>query len=733
MLTASLCLPAFFVLFMQSVPTIKVASDNVVIDKSCRVVIPAKTVIEDSDGDGVIHIAASDITIEFAEGSVLRGAAPNTRPDEYRGYGVRINGYQNVTIRNACISGFWCGLWATDADGLTRAGVDASDNRRAYLKSTPTAEDGGDWLSPHNNDGNEWLNNYGAAIYVEQSDGVTIRKCKVWNGQNALLLDRVNDSKIYDNDFSFNSGWGLGLWRSSRNVITRNAFDFCVRGYSHGVYNRGQDSAGILMFEQNNENIIAENSATHGGDGFFGFAGREALGETGEGTVEFCKRRGNNDNLLINNDFSYAPAHGIEMTFSFGNIFAGNRLVGNAICGVWGGYSQDTLITSNTFADNGEMGYGLERGGVNIEHGKGNRIVDNTFRDNKCGVHLWWDPDEGFAEKPWAKANGVESTNNIIASNKFNGGPLAFHFRGKSDVTIAPNEIENVEKELEADAEVDVRRVPIEDVGPIEVPEYPVYGEMRPVGARKHLCGRENIVMTEWGPWDHQAPLIRVVEDTGDSITYDMLNMPDEVKCEMLGVLLERRPAAGGAGKGGRYRVHANKPGVYPFTMKVSAGDFEESIQGTLISTRWQARFFKWTKDIDPREDLSGWRKLADGPGAVAAEAGRLQFKYGFGGPSDTNLSQGLTEGKLGGDHFGMIARTRLPLPAGKWKFTTQSDDGVRVTIDGKPVIENWTWHGPTKNEGVFELSTDKTVEIIVEHFEIDGFAVLELGIAASE
>ena len=732
MLTSSWCLPALIVMFMQFAPIVEVASDNVVIDKSCRVVIPSGTVIEDSDGDGVIQIAASDITIEFSEGSILRGAEPSTRPDEYRGYGVRLNGHKNITIRNARISGFWCGLWATDADGLTLDGVDASDNRRAYLKSTPTAEDGGDWLFPHNNDEHEWLNNYAAAIYVEQSKGVTIRKCRVWHGQNALLLDRVTDSKVYDNDFSFNSGWGLGLWRSSRNVITRNAFDFCVRGYSHEVYNRGQDSAGILMFEQNNDNIIAENSVTHGGDGFFGFAGLEALGDKGEHPVEWYKRRGNDNNLLIENDLSYAPAHGIEMTFSFGNIFARNRMAGNAICGVWGGYSQDTLITGNTFEDNGGMGYGLERGGVNIEHGQNNRIVDNVFDNNKCGVHLWWNPNVDFSKKPWAKANGTESSNNFIASNKFNGGPLAFHFRGKSEVTLGSNEFKNVTKEMEADDDVDVRKEADQDVGSINIPEYQVLGETHPVGARKQLRGRANIIMTEWGPWDHEAPLIRMIEDTGDSISYDMYNMPAKVTCETAGAELEQMPA-GDKQEGSRYRVCTKKPGVYPFTMNVTAGDFADSVKGTLISTRWQAKFFKWDENSDPREDLSGWRNLADGPGAIEAEAGRLQFKYGFGGPSDQKLSKTLTEAKFGGDHFGMIASTSLPLPAGKWKFTTQSDDGVRVTVDGKPVIENWTWHAPTKDEGVFELSADKTVEIRVEHFEIDGFAVLELGIAPVE
>jgi hypothetical protein len=76
-----------------------------------------------------------------------------------------------------------------------------------------------------------------------------------------------------------------------------------------------------------------------------------------------------------------------------------------------------------------------------------------------------------------------------------------------------------------------------------------------------------------------------------------------------------------------------------------------------------------------------------------------------------------------------MVARTRLPLTQGTWDFTTLSDDGVRVTVDGKPVIENWTWHGPTRDTGQLTLETAQTVEIVVEHFQIDGYAVLDFSL----
>src|SRR5262249_35640742 len=155
-------------------------------------------------------------------------------------------------------------------------------------------------------------------------------------GQNGLVLDRCEKAGIYDNDFSFLSGWGIALWRSSDNVITHDACDFCIRGYSHGVYNRGQDSAGILLFEQGCRRVIGANSATHCGAGFFSFAGQEALGSVPPSSPDFDYRgKGCNENTIVGNDFSYAAAHGLELTFSFDNAILQNRFVQNSICGIW--------------------------------------------------------------------------------------------------------------------------------------------------------------------------------------------------------------------------------------------------------------------------------------------------------------------------------------------------------------------------------------------------------------
>jgi len=223
-------------------PTVTIEKDDTAVTQSCRVVIPQDAVIEDKNDSGVIQIGASDIVIEFSPSSVLRGAGKDKRPDEYHGYGIRLNGHTGVTIRGAKISGYHCALRATRADGLIVEDVDVFDCRRDHLRSTPAAEDIGDWLSPHENDKNEWIDAYGAGIYVEDSNKITVRKCRARQGQNGCASSGERLTRLRQR-LQLPVRLGIALWRSNHNVITRNAVDFCVRGYSHGIYNRGQDSA----------------------------------------------------------------------------------------------------------------------------------------------------------------------------------------------------------------------------------------------------------------------------------------------------------------------------------------------------------------------------------------------------------------------------------------------------------------------------------------------------------
>lgn len=749
-------------------PVVRVTGDNMVVRGSCTLVIEPGVVIADADGNGIVQVEGSDVVVRFAEGSVLRGGAVDAQPDGLSGVGIRVlPGSRNVRIEGARISGVKVGIWASEADGLVIDGAELRGLWRQRLWSTPEAEDQRDWLWPHENDAGEWRARYGAAVYLERLAGATVRRVVVREGQNGILLDRVSGSRVYGNDASFLSGWGVGLWRSSDNVVARNALDFCVRGYSHGVYNRGQDSAGILVFEQSSRNLIAENSATHSGDGLFGFAGKEALGE--RAGLQDHTRAGCNDNLIVGNDFSYAPAHGLEMTFSFGNIIWNNRLVENAICGIWGGYGQETVIANNTIHGNGLPGR-QEGGGINIEHGFLNHISGNDFAGNTVGVSLWWDDDGPLLHTPWAKANHTGSSNNRIEANRFaDQRPIAL--RATAGTRMGGNDFGEKAAEVEEEfGEVVNAMQPVVNVGLPDVAarlaelDGQPGGEARPVGARAKLRGREKIIMTRWGPWDHTGPLIRLKDAGGWYDGYEFFNPPAGTKVDIergAGVSEEQVTGAMDAPEteGGPLglRVLSRGAGVFPYTLVVEGKSetgavVSERFARTLVNARWGVEFF--ALEGDPRTE-AGKAAFEGAKVAATVQLPRLKLVFGQGGPSEVEL--GLVEDEAGAaavkaaklprERFGTRARAVIPLGEGAWRISTLSDDGVRVRArvgglagggEWVTVLENWTHHGPTRDSGVLRISAEQAagggdgraaVEVLVEHFELDGYAVLEVGI----
>ena len=289
---------------------IAIGADDLVITASTRV-RPGTYAVVDRDGDGVVHVRGKGVRLDLT-GVTLVGAASGADPSTHAGIGISVEGAEGCEIVGGSARGFRVGLRAQGCPGLSVTGFEGSGNRRDRLKSTPEAEDAEDWLWPHENDEGQWEKRYGAAISLVDCEGAKVTGCACHHGQNGLLLSRCDRAVVVANDFSFNSGWGIALWRTSHARFVRNRCDFCVRGYSHGAYARGQDSAGFLVFEQCSHNLFASNSATHSGDGFFLYAGNETLKVTGKG--------GCNGNRVVRNDFSHAVANGIEATFSDGNI-----------------------------------------------------------------------------------------------------------------------------------------------------------------------------------------------------------------------------------------------------------------------------------------------------------------------------------------------------------------------------------------------------------------------------
>ncbi|MCE2884765.1 MAG: right-handed parallel beta-helix repeat-containing protein [Planctomycetaceae bacterium] len=499
-------------------PVVVVDRDNVEIRESCALAIPRA--VRDADGNGVVRIVADGVTVDLG-GATLDSGLDRARPDAFAGLGIVVAA-KGVTLRNGSVRGFKVAISGECCDRTTFEALDVSDNHAQLLKSTREKEDEADWLYPHENDRGEQVEQHGAGLSIANAREVVVRDVRARRTQNGIVLSSVHHSRIYDNDCSFLSGWGLAMWRSSDNVVCRNAFDFCIRGYSHGVYNRGQDSAGILMFEQCSRNVVALNSATHCGDGIFGFAGREALGEKpcpssridfdaeGKGGFDAWYRgRGCNGNLFALNDLSYAAAHGLEMTFSFGNTVVANRFAENGINGVWFGYARESLVLRNEFERN-------VAGDIAAEHAQRLRIARNDFRGSRTGIALWDDEDPGLAKLPWTAANGSPCIDNAVVDNVFADEGLAISLRAALRTVVRGNRFHQVVRELEerdapegqrsADAaSSEVGGMTPEDLAPLLAPLDALPGKARPVGARVELRGRDRIVMGAYGPQEPVA------------------------------------------------------------------------------------------------------------------------------------------------------------------------------------------------------------------------------------
>ncbi|MGV3618691.1 MAG: right-handed parallel beta-helix repeat-containing protein [Fimbriimonas sp.] len=696
-------------------------------------------------------IRGNGITVDF-KGATLLGTPSTTDPHERKGLAILVEG-KNVTIRNLKVRGYKVGIMAKDAPGLKILDSDLSYNWKQHLGSTQEREDASDWMSYHHNEKDEWLR-YGAAIYLRDCDGFEVKGVRVHGGQNALMITGCDKGKVWNNDFSFNSSLGLGMYRSSDNKIMHNRMDWNVRGFSYGVYNRGQDSAGILIYEQSHRNTFAYNSVTHGGDGFFLWAGQSTM-DTGEG--------GCNDNLLVANDWSHAPTNGIEATFSR-NAFVNNK-IHECAHGVWGGYSYDTVVALNDFADN--------QAAIALEHGQANRYLDNTFFRDDVAISLWanptQDPNWGYGKK-----RDTRSRDSIIQGNLFFGNGVAFDQRRTTGTVIKGNTLVDVLREIRvpegetppAASNVTATKVEARRWSPwtrltgayakYNVPR--MRGGIDPFlkpGAKR---GWKYIMVDEWGPYDFKRPLLwpertplagdaprpgansaagsgrpkpQAPKQTG-ATRYELLG--PKGKWRLVSAEGAKLSATSGEvpgfvtielekGRVGNTKIDLEYIGAETFDYRGNPTPAGQPVRFGFerfhAPIDWTVDFFKWTESVNasdpiaiPKADLLA--EIIKGTPIHTLKTDRLDYASGGsfypGGPTDK---------------FATVANGTFEVPAGEYTLDVTTDDGIRVWLDGKLILESWKHQGPTPYTKDLTLGGKHTMR--VEHFEIGGYAALNV------
>jgi parallel beta-helix repeat protein len=691
------------------------------------VIVPAEYRLAPPAGDSaVIRVRGKGIVVDFA-GAALVGADPDGPPDLAQGIAILVEGGQGITIRGARIRGYKIGILARGVRRLSLLDNDLSHNWKPRLWSGLGHESLVDWLSYHQNDTDEWLR-YGAAVYLAGVTGAEIRGNVARQGMNGLLLTRSTGVRIWNNDFSFNSGLGIGLYRSSRNTIMHNRADWCMRGYVHGVYSRGQDSAALLLYEQSSHNIVAYNSMTHSGDGVFLWAGQSTM-DTGKG--------GANDNLFFGNDLSFAAANGIEVTFSRNRII-GNRLDGSNY-GIWGGYSYESEIRGNRLVGNTT--------GVAIEHGQDNRILENEFRGHQTAIRLWWNR---LAPSDWGypKHRDTRSRDYRIERNTFIADRAALRVDSTARLRSADNRFFGVDSILVGRNDTTGWKRVAGTAGPdggVGRPEPwrpnagdpaappPIPGAqdpfLRSAAARE---GRETIVVDAWGPYDWRAPKLWPARAADSAYAAGPLSL------RILGPAGPWRLAAarGIAHLSDSSGMVGDTIVVMPTAERITDWEVTLEYQGSEVVAPngrvteagrpyrfayrafrapldWQVRVFAWDSLSDPRTSPEAFRAVLHGAPLTTRRDPFLDYQWFR--PRHPGFPP---------ERYAVTAAGEVDLPEGAYELVAISDDGIRIWVDDALVIDNWSLHESVVDRVSIAAGSRR---IRVEYFQVGGWAELRV------
>jgi len=122
------------------------------------------------------------------------------------------------------------------------------------------------------------------------------------------------------------------------------------------------------------------------------------------------------------------------------------------------------------------------------------------------------------------------------------------------------------------------------------------------------------------------------------------------------------------------------------------------------------------------RADSHTWRgeyftgKALSGSPVLTRDDDSINFDWGSGSP----------DASVPADQFSVRWTRTLALTAGTYRFTTMTDDGVRLFVDGQLKIDKWVDQGPTEWQADVPLSAGEHT-VVMEYYENGGGAVARL------
>lgn len=142
---------------------------------------------------------------------------------------------------------------------------------------------------------------------------------------------------------------------------------------------------------------------------------------------------------------------------------------------------------------------------------------------------------------------------------------------------------------------------------------------------------------------------------------------------------------------------------VVPSPASVQAAEPALPAVTTATCPAWHATYF---------EDTRGY----NAPPVVERDDAQINFDWGDGPPAAGMIA----------DHFSVRWQCTTHFAAGTYRFTATSDDGLRLYVDGEPVIDAWFDH-PVRTFTSEIALPEGDHEIVVTYYENTGWAVAKV------
>jgi len=350
-------------------------------------ICPGRYRIPDPDERGVIVAAASGTRIDLT-GVVLQSG--DSVPARFAGVGVAGKDVDGVSVLGGTIRGYRIGLRIEGGRGHRITGTDLSGSRRDALRSTAAQPDTADRLDALR------LAAYteaGFGLVLVRTVGASVTGVTARSAQNGIGLVQARESYLADNELTGNSGWGISLWRSSRNLLVRNQVHHTVR-CAPPIADCG--AAAILLREGSDSNTISENDLTASSTGLR-ITGQRPLTQPSVGNLVYRNDASANGTAFVAShtwsttfleNRADSSAYGFRLDHLNGSVVRGNTVIGSRIAGIVLEHGSDNTLETNVLlgARVGILVTAPRRGGAPASRGQ--RIDDNVIGGAEQGIVL---------------------------------------------------------------------------------------------------------------------------------------------------------------------------------------------------------------------------------------------------------------------------------------------------------------------------------------------------------